>query len=214
VGKPSLIAAQPYAKAEGRMFLLVPAYPGCPRTKAVKRLLLLLFSLVLNNFKKQSKSDHLFKISLVQHDSSDAMHFWGSTTLDKLSTLLTYKVCHPVWGGDINTSANWSWKLDLQVGNMNQISSKCFKSRNPRYATKQKRSWTYGMKTPYSGPSSLLPSQKQLRGVIITQACRLSRIYNREQNASSAVISPFTLNFQTFHSTASGNVSTANKILK
>jgi len=42
VGKPSLNAAQPYAKAEGRVFLLVPAYPGCPGTKAVKRLLLLL----------------------------------------------------------------------------------------------------------------------------------------------------------------------------
>jgi len=41
VGKPSLNAAQPYAKAEGRVFLLVPAYPGCPGTKAVKRLLLL-----------------------------------------------------------------------------------------------------------------------------------------------------------------------------
>jgi len=40
VGKPSLNAAQPYAKAEGRVFLLVPAYPGCPRTKAVKWLLL------------------------------------------------------------------------------------------------------------------------------------------------------------------------------
>jgi len=36
VGKPSLNAAQPYAKAEGRVFLLVPAYPGCPGTKAVK----------------------------------------------------------------------------------------------------------------------------------------------------------------------------------
>jgi len=42
VGKASLNAAQPYAKAEGRVFLLVPAYPGCPETKAVKRLLLLL----------------------------------------------------------------------------------------------------------------------------------------------------------------------------
>jgi len=42
VGKPSLNAAQPYAKAESRVFLLVPAYPGCPGTKAVKRLLLLL----------------------------------------------------------------------------------------------------------------------------------------------------------------------------
>jgi len=30
------------AKAEGRVFLLVPAYPGCPGTKAVKWLLLLL----------------------------------------------------------------------------------------------------------------------------------------------------------------------------
>jgi len=39
VGKPSLNAAQPYAKAEGSMFLLVPAYPGCPGTKAVKRLI-------------------------------------------------------------------------------------------------------------------------------------------------------------------------------
>jgi len=39
--KPSLNSAQPYAKAEGRVFLLVPAYPGCPGTKAVKRLLLI-----------------------------------------------------------------------------------------------------------------------------------------------------------------------------
>jgi len=46
VGKPSLYAAQPYAKTEGRVFLLVPAYPGCPGTKAVKRLLLLLLSVV------------------------------------------------------------------------------------------------------------------------------------------------------------------------
>jgi len=30
--------------AEGRVFLLVPAYAGCPRTKAVKQLLLLLLS--------------------------------------------------------------------------------------------------------------------------------------------------------------------------
>jgi len=35
VGKPSLNAAQPYAKAESRVFLLVPAYPGHPGTKAV-----------------------------------------------------------------------------------------------------------------------------------------------------------------------------------
>jgi len=42
VGKPSLNAAQPHAKAEGKVFLPIPAYPGCPRTKAVKRLLLLL----------------------------------------------------------------------------------------------------------------------------------------------------------------------------
>jgi len=49
VGKPSLNAAQPYAKTEGRMFLLVPAYLGCPGTKAVKRLLLLLL-LYLANF--------------------------------------------------------------------------------------------------------------------------------------------------------------------
>jgi len=41
VGKPSLNAAQPCAKAEGRVFLLVPAYPGCPGTKAIKRWLLL-----------------------------------------------------------------------------------------------------------------------------------------------------------------------------
>jgi len=46
VGKPSLNAAQPYAKAEGRVFLLVPTYPGCPGTKAVKRLLLLLLLLL------------------------------------------------------------------------------------------------------------------------------------------------------------------------
>jgi len=42
VEKPSLNAAQPYAKAEGRVFFLVPAYLGCLGTKAVKRLLLLL----------------------------------------------------------------------------------------------------------------------------------------------------------------------------
>jgi len=47
VGKPSLYAAQPYAKAEGRVFLRVPAYPGCPGTKAVKRLLLLYQNLAL-----------------------------------------------------------------------------------------------------------------------------------------------------------------------
>jgi len=47
VGKPSLNAAQPYAKAEGRVFLLVPAYLGCPGRKAVKRLLLLLLLLSL-----------------------------------------------------------------------------------------------------------------------------------------------------------------------
>jgi len=46
VGKPSLNAAQPYAKAEGGAFLLVPAYPGCPGTKAVKRLLLLVVVLL------------------------------------------------------------------------------------------------------------------------------------------------------------------------
>jgi len=46
VGKPSLNAAQPYAKAEGRVFLLVPAYPGCPGTKAVKRLLLVVVVIV------------------------------------------------------------------------------------------------------------------------------------------------------------------------
>jgi len=34
----------------GRMFLLVPAYPGCPGSKAVKRSLLLL--LVLNDVLK------------------------------------------------------------------------------------------------------------------------------------------------------------------
>jgi len=42
VGKPSLNAAQSYANAKGRVFLLVLAYPGCPATKAVKWLLLLL----------------------------------------------------------------------------------------------------------------------------------------------------------------------------
>jgi len=47
VGKPSLNAAQPYAKAEGRVFLLVPAYQGCPRTKAVEWLLLLFIVVVL-----------------------------------------------------------------------------------------------------------------------------------------------------------------------
>jgi len=45
VKKPSLNAAQPYAKAEGRMFFLIPAYPGCPGTKAVKQSLLLLLLL-------------------------------------------------------------------------------------------------------------------------------------------------------------------------
>jgi len=49
IQKPSLNAAQPYAKAEGRVFLLVPAYPGCPGTKAVKRWLLLLIVLIFLN---------------------------------------------------------------------------------------------------------------------------------------------------------------------
>jgi len=49
VGKPSQNAAQPYAKADGRVYLLVPAYPGCLETKAVKRLLLLLFIQRSNN---------------------------------------------------------------------------------------------------------------------------------------------------------------------
>jgi len=40
VGKPILNAAQPFAKADGRVFLLVLAYPGCPGTNAVKQLLL------------------------------------------------------------------------------------------------------------------------------------------------------------------------------
>jgi len=52
VGKPSLNAAQPYAKAEDRVFLLVPAYSGCPGTKAVKRLLL--FSENKNNVAAKS----------------------------------------------------------------------------------------------------------------------------------------------------------------
>jgi len=50
VGKPSLKTAQPYAKAEGRVFLLVLAYPGCPGTKTVKRLVLLLLLLLLLQF--------------------------------------------------------------------------------------------------------------------------------------------------------------------
>jgi len=69
VGKPSLNAAQPYAKADGRVFLLVPAYPGCPGTKTVKRLLLLLLLFytkcaVLNDSlcseKKSEINNHLF----------------------------------------------------------------------------------------------------------------------------------------------------------
>jgi len=36
-GETQRNAAQPYAKAKGRVFLLVPAYPGCPGTKAIKR---------------------------------------------------------------------------------------------------------------------------------------------------------------------------------
>jgi len=49
VGKPSLNAVKSYAKAKGRVFLLVPAYPGCPGTKAVKRLLLLLLLCVCDD---------------------------------------------------------------------------------------------------------------------------------------------------------------------
>jgi len=43
----------------------------------------------LNNFKKHLKS-HLFKISLVQHDSSDVKHSGGSLVLTMLSALLAY----------------------------------------------------------------------------------------------------------------------------
>jgi len=57
VGKRSLNAAQPYAKAEGRVFLLVPAYPGCPGTKAVKRLLLLLLIYFLDLSRTAGVSD-------------------------------------------------------------------------------------------------------------------------------------------------------------
>jgi len=62
VGKPSLNAAQPYAKAEGRVFLLVPAYPGCPGTKAVKQLLLFFFFLA-------------YKLVLVSTFRSHLQHF-------------------------------------------------------------------------------------------------------------------------------------------
>jgi len=38
-----------YARAEGRVFLLVPAYPGCPGTKAVKLLLLEVMKILIVN---------------------------------------------------------------------------------------------------------------------------------------------------------------------
>jgi len=60
VGKPSLNAAQLYAKAEGRVFLLVPAYPGSPGTKAIKRLLLLLSYKII--------------LLILQHLHSDSCH--------------------------------------------------------------------------------------------------------------------------------------------
>jgi len=65
VGTPSLNAAQPYAKAEGRVFLLVLAYPGCHGTKAVKRLLLLLlyyisYKLMVSHFRSCAKVIYLF----------------------------------------------------------------------------------------------------------------------------------------------------------
>jgi len=44
--QPERSTALCYCKAEGRVFLLVPAYPGCPGTKAIKRLLLLLLSYI------------------------------------------------------------------------------------------------------------------------------------------------------------------------
>jgi len=65
VGKLSLNAAQPYAKAEGRVFLLVPAYPGCPGTKAVKGLLLLLLLLVDSHSRQCDKPCHVRRIHVI-----------------------------------------------------------------------------------------------------------------------------------------------------
>ena len=57
------------------MFLLVPAYPGCPGSKAVKRsLLLLLLLLLLTSFPVPSRDHsttcitvHIFSVLMIAH---------------------------------------------------------------------------------------------------------------------------------------------------
>jgi len=73
VGKPSLNAAQPYAKTEGRVFLLVPAYPGCH----VKRLLLYRYvQAIKHNRETGVKADGRRVISMSLY-GKDPYYTWG-----------------------------------------------------------------------------------------------------------------------------------------
>jgi len=84
-GEPSLNAAQPFAKAEGRVFLLVPAYPGCPGTEAIKRgcWSVVMFVLQLTLMMEVPTSKRLYRLQSQRH------YEWGMPIDQK-----HYKVMH------------------------------------------------------------------------------------------------------------------------
>jgi len=141
VGKPSLNAAQPYAKAEGRVFLLVPAYLGCPGTKAVKRLLLLLDAVYLLHVAWWAS------LCLLIMDKKFSCHWrlctpmccWAALWSPERSywqhisliSWLTYHfpVLHPQWGGSLRANGFifGMGKLEwLQSGEGRMISTQSF----------------------------------------------------------------------------------------
>jgi len=94
VGKPSLNAAQPYAKAEGRVFLLVPTCPGFPGTKAAKRLLLLLCSAVVTRACSCLILFKLYSFPIKNRCELSILHYWWN-----LWSLAKTKECRPheIW---------------------------------------------------------------------------------------------------------------------
>jgi len=75
-----VVGVGPYAKAEGRVFLLVPAYPGCRGTKAVKLLLLLLQITV---------EERLNAVASVELDTDTGKAQMSTAQTDSLAMLLT-----------------------------------------------------------------------------------------------------------------------------
>jgi len=81
-GNPAWTQHSPMLRQKGRVFLLVPAYPGCPGTKAVKRLLLLLwFSFQVLSFVVNSACNFPWNLhcSTIKHlcfvSALNAFHF-------------------------------------------------------------------------------------------------------------------------------------------